>query len=954
MANKAQRPWPLQRMRTATSIAVTIGDSLSAYPSPARSLTAILSASFIAGDGPCDNVKEPHLARNQWRRTLTGLPSGTVTFLFTDIEGSTALWERDRAAMQTAMDRHLVLLDAAIASHYGIHFKTVGDAVQAAFPTAPDAVAAALDAQRALCQESWPESLGPLRVRVAVHTAAATPQDGDYLAPGLNRLARLLAAAHGGQVLLSLATQDLARDSLPPGASLRDLGEHPLRDLYRPERVFQLLYPDLPADFPPIRTLATHPNNLPLQPTPFLGREDQVRQVVGLVSRDDVRLLTITGPGGVGKTRVALQAAADLLEAFPDGTWFVDLSTLTDASLVPSTIADALGVHEEGSGIANRLAAMLAGKRLLLVLDNVERVVDAASLVADLLARAPGVKVLATSRTPLHAYGEREFPLPPFPMPDLTHLPSIEALSQYDAVRLFVERAQAVKPDFAVTNANAPAVAEICHRLDGLPLAIELAAAFVKVLPPQALLKRLEKRLPLLTGGARTLPARQRTMRNTIAWSHDFLTPEEQTLFRRLAVFPGGCTIAAAEAVTSGDGTLEVFSGMASLVDKSLLRQEAGSEGEPRFRMLETVREFGQEQLEASGEMEETQRRLADWCVSLAEEVQPAFPAGTMQPRWVGRLHDELPNLRAAVTWLLDHGEATQVLRLVAATEDYWLQQHTSNVELHRWLETALAQAPNAPARDRALAHWLLTLMNGLKGDAEQAELHSQQALVAAQATDDPNLLGVVQYAVGMSWNYRGDLDRAAAAFTEAIGFLRRGGNESFVWCVQAELADKLVLRGDLEAGVPMLDEALTRLRQISSEWFVVLVIAQRGYAALRQGDLPGAARWFTESINLARTVQQTRVLLSGVTGLAGVALTEGQAERAARLLGAVETAREALGLLQIENAHHAERILADTRAALEAAAYERGWSAGRMLPLEAAVTEALAVANGVLTEARD
>src|SRR5215217_8040505 len=684
MANKAQRPWPLQRIRTATSIAVTIGDSLSAYPSPARSLTAILSASFVAGDGPCDNVKEPHLALNQWRRTLTGLPSGTVTFLFTDIEGSTALWERDRAAMQTAMDRHLVLLDAAIASHYGIHFKTVGDAIQAAFPTAPDAVAAALDAQRALCQESWPESLGPLRVRVAVHTAAATPQDGDYLAPGLNRLARLLAAAHGGQVLLSLATQDLARDSLPPEASLRDLGEHPLRDLYRPERVFQLLYPDLPADFPPIRTLATHPNNLPLQPTPFLGREDQVRQVVGLVSRDDVRLLTITGPGGVGKTRVALQAAADLLEAFPDGTWFVDLSTLTDASMVPSTIADALGVHEEGSGIANRLAAMLAGKRLLLVLDNVERVVDAASLVADLLARAPGVKVLATSRTPLHAYGEREFPLPPFPMPDLTHLPSIEALSQYDAVRLFVERAQAVKPDFAVTNANAPAVAEICHRLDGLPLAIELAAARIKVLPPQALLKRLEQRLPLLTGGAQTLPARQQTMRDTIAWSHDLLSSEQQTVFRRLAVFAGGCTIDAAEAVAGAEGTLDVFGIMAALVDESLLRQEEGLEGEPRFRMLETVREYGLEQLERNGEGEETRNRLAAWSLILSQQTAPDDYFGNMSSWSVARVGEELPNLRAAITWLLARGEATRALRLLVAAEDYWLQRHITNPELHR------------------------------------------------------------------------------------------------------------------------------------------------------------------------------------------------------------------------------------------------------------------------------
>ena len=379
--------------------------------------------------------------------------------------------------------------------------------MQAAFPTAPDAVAAALEAQRAVRVEPWPDEVGSIAVHMAVHTTAAEPRDGDYLAPGLNRLARLLSAAHGGQVLLSLATQDLARDARPSGASLRDLEEHPLRDLYRPERVFQLLHRDLPSEFPPLRTLATHPNNLPLQPTPFLGREEPVARVVDLLHREDVRLLTITGPGGVGKTRLALQAAAEVLEDFPDGVWFVDLSPLDDASLVLPAIGAVLGVRE-GDMSAERLAGALGDQCVLLVLDNFERVPEAAPLVAGLLARAPGVKVLVTSRMSLHAYGEQEYPLAPLPLPDPDHLPPIEHLTQYEAVRLFVARAQAVVPDFAVTRTNASAVAEICFRLDGLPLAIELAAARVKVLPPQVLLTRLEQRLPLLTGGARTLPAR--------------------------------------------------------------------------------------------------------------------------------------------------------------------------------------------------------------------------------------------------------------------------------------------------------------------------------------------------------------------------------------------------------------------------------------------------------------
>ncbi|MDF3043223.1 MAG: hypothetical protein K0Q71_5929 [Thermomicrobiales bacterium] len=577
---------------------------------------------------------------------MAELPSGTVTFLFTDIEGSSAVWERDQEVMAEAVNRHLQLLRAAIEAHGGVLFKTVGDAGQAAFSTAPAAVAAALDAQRTLMTESWSNTVEPLQVRMALHTAAATPRDGDYLAPGLNRLSRLLAASHGGQVLLSLSTHDLARDTLPHGTSLRDLGEHPLRDLDRPERIFQLLHSDLPADFPPIRTVATRSNNLPVQPTPFLGREEQVAQVVHLLRREDVRLVTITGPGGVGKTRLGLQATADLLEHFPDGVWFVDLSVLNDATLVPSAIAGVLGVREAGSGLTERLGSVLRGKRLLLVLDNFERVIDAAQTVSDLLACAHGLKVLVTSRTSLHISGEREYPLLPLSVPEPTRLPSIEQLSQYEAVRLFVERAQAVKPDFTLTSANASAVAEICHRLDGLPLAIELAAAYVRLLPPHALLQRLEKRLPLLTRAARDVPARQQTMGNAIAWSHDLLTQEEQIHFRRLAVFPGGCTLEAAEVVVNQEGMRDVFTGIAALVDKSLLRQ-AGAEDEPRYVMLETVREFGLERLAASGEEAATRDRHAEFFRDLSERRD----LKNFDQAWLDGIAREHDNLRAALGW---------------------------------------------------------------------------------------------------------------------------------------------------------------------------------------------------------------------------------------------------------------------------------------------------------------
>ena len=883
---------------------------------------------------------------------MPDLPSGTVTFLFTDIEGSTALWERDQAAMATAVERHHTLLRTAIETHHGVLFKTVGDAVQAAFPTAPDAVAAALDAQRSLATERWSAVDGALAVRMAVHTVAAEPHDGDYLAPGLNRLARLVSAAHGGQVLLTLVTQNLARDALPLNASLRDLGEHPLRDLSQPQRVFQLLHPDLPADFPPIRSLATDPNNLPLQLTPFLGREEQVAQVVALLSRGDVRVLTITGPGGVGKTRVALQAAADVLEDFPDGVWFVDLSVLDDPTLVPSAIAGVFGVRDEGSGLTERLAGVVGGKRLLLVMDNFERVLEAAPFITSLLARAPEAKVLVTSRAPLHTYGEQEYSLAPFLLPDPAHLPPLEGVLQLDAVRLFVERAQAVKPDFTVTSANASAIAEICHRLDGLPLAIELAAALVRLLSPQALLMRLERRLPLLTRGARDVPSRQQTMRDAIGWSHDLLTREEQTLLHSLAVFSGGCTLEAAEAVVDPEATLDVFDGIASLVDKSLLRQKE-VKGEPRFRMLETVREFALERLEESGKGEASRCRLAAWCLGLAEAAQPELIGGSMQPRWVVLLDNELPNIRAAVNWLLERGEGRTALRLLTAAEDYWSQRRPNTVELCRWLTAALAAAPDAPAADRTVAHYLLALVNSTLGNEEDAAMHAQHLLSAAQESGEPAALGLAQYGVGMVWEFRGQSERAAAALAEAVPLLQVAGNDVLAAWAQADLADILVWRGDLAAGVPMLDEALARLRQTGADWLILLVLNQRGHAALAQRDLPRAASCFAESITVAQTIEQTRATLGAVHGLAGVALALGQAERAARLLGAVGAAREALGMGRITQKHHGERITADTRAALEAADFEEAWSAGRVLTLQEAVAEALAIADVVVTEAK-
>ena len=492
---------------------------------------------------------------------MSSLPTDTVTFLFTDIEGSTKLWERSPNAMQEALARHDRILWDAVEEHGGYVFKTVGDAFCCAFRTAPDALETSLFAQRALLtKEGWPEETGPLRVRMALHTGVAEERDGDYFGPSLNRVARLLSCGHGAQVLLSLATQQLVGDQLPEEVGLRDLGERRLKDLSRPERIFQLVASGLPASFPPLKTLDARRNNLPTQPTPLVGRKRELDEVLTLLRSPDVRLLTLTGPGGMGKTRLALQAGADLLEDFDDGVLFVSLATITDPKLVPPTIAEVLGVKESaGQPLMETLKSYLHHKHLLLILDNFEQVLEGAPLVGELLGTCSELKVLATSRIPLRLYGEQEFPVPPLELPDPLTLPSLEALTQYEAVKLFVERARAVKAEFSLTQQNAAAVAEICARLDGLPLAIELAAARVRMLPPQALLRRLGNRLRLLKGGPRDLPARQRTLRGTIDWSYELLDEEEKTLFGRLSVFSGWSTLEATEEICDPNGDLDAL-----------------------------------------------------------------------------------------------------------------------------------------------------------------------------------------------------------------------------------------------------------------------------------------------------------------------------------------------------------------------------------------------------------
>jgi predicted ATPase/class 3 adenylate cyclase len=603
---------------------------------------------------------------------MSELPHGTVTFLFTDIEGSTRLWERDPAVMRMAMARHDDLLSAAVESHRGYLYKQIGDAVQAAFPTSADALASAVATQRALTDEPRP-GIGPLPVRMALQVGEAAPNArGDYhQVPALNRLARLLAAGHGGQVLLTEAVRHQLDGLLPTGVSLRDLGKHRLRDLLAPEQISQVVIDGLPDHFPPLKSLERYPTNLPVQPNPLVGRAAELVKVSDLLMHEDVRLVTLTGVGGTGKTRLALQVAADLLDRFEDGVFFVDLAPLADPALVLPTIAATLGIREAGGrSLRDSLVSYLTGKRLLLLLDNFEHLLAASSVVADLLAACGDLKVLATSRATLHVRAEREFPVPPMALPDPTRLPAPDRLAEVAAVTLFVQRAQAAKPDFALTAENASAVADLCVRLDGLPLAIELAAARVKLLPPPALLTRLERRLPVLTGGPRDLPARQRTLRDTIAWSHDLLSPQEQTLFQRLSVFAGGSTLEAVEAVANPDGGLDTFAALAALVDHSLLRQSEGADGEPRFVMLETIREYGLERL-AEHVSVVLRESHAHYYLALAERLRPRIDSREGKTI-LARLDAEHPNLRAALTWAIEQGDADIGVQLGAASWKFW------------------------------------------------------------------------------------------------------------------------------------------------------------------------------------------------------------------------------------------------------------------------------------------
>ncbi len=810
------------------------------------------------------------------------LPTGTVTFLFTDIEGSTRLLESLGDAFKPLLERHHALLREAIAAGDGTEVSTEGDAFFAAFPSAPRAVAAAGAAQRALAAEPWPEG-ATVRVRMGLHTGEGTLGGDSYVGLDVHRAARVAAAGHGGQVLVSGATQSIAAGSLPPGVSFTDLGQHRLKDLSRPEHLWQLTVDGLPADFPTPRTLDATPNNLPLQLTSFLGRQREVADVRELLAAN--RLVTLTGPGGTGKTRLALQVAAEASDRYPDGVYFVALEPITSAALLVPTIAQAMGLSDPGSASVQRLADHLGDRTFLLVLDNAEQVGDAAPQIGDLLGLAARTSVLATSRSPLRVYGEREYPVPPLGLPDPRHLPDLEQFTQFESVALFVERAVAVKPGFAVDNANAPAVAEICVRLDGLPLAIELAAARVRVLTPQAILDRLSDRLGLLSGGARDLPERQQTLRGAIAWSHDLLEEADRRAFARISVFAGGATLEQIEDVcfepADRSQALDVVS---SLVDKSLLREESAGDT-PRFRMLETIRQFAAEQLEDSGEAGDLRSRHASAVLAFTESGAREV-MGSDGRDWLDRYELERDNIRGAGRWALGSRHTEIALRLLTSCWRYWqIRGYLAEGRAFAEAVLALSDARSFPEPWEAaleaaggIAYW--------QGDADGARVWYQETLDLARARADDRAEANALYNMTFTYAWQPEAqEEARVVAEESLAVNRRLDDRLGIGRALWAVASTYYFESDWDEAATRLEEALAIFRELDDRFMIGWSLYMRALVRMSH-DLAGMEADLREAYEIFRGTDDVTGYILVFDAFAAAAHQGGDDVKAARLSG--------------------------------------------------------------------
>jgi predicted ATPase/class 3 adenylate cyclase/Tfp pilus assembly protein PilF len=865
------------------------------------------------------------------------LPSGTVTFLFTDIEGSTELLRQEGDRYADLLAEHRRAVRDAFTARGGVEVDTAGDAFFVAFERAGDAVRAAGDAQEAL-------KPGPIRVRMGLHTGEPLLTEEGYVGIDVHKAARIMAAGHGGQVLLSEATRRLVE------AEVKDLGLHRLKDLQAPERIFQLGS----DDFPPLKSL--NRTNLPIQPTPFLGREAELAQIISLLTRPDVRLLTLTGPGGTGKTRLALQAVAEVADELPGGVTFVPLASLTDPDLLVATIATALGLRDGAdASLEEAVIRHLATQPALVLLDNVEQLLPAAAtMIARLHASVAGLRLLVTSREPLRVSGENDYPVAP--------------LVHDDAVELFIQRARSISPAFTPTSEQTAIVEAICARLDRLPLALELAAARLRILTLPDLLNRLEHRLPLLTGGARDAPERQRTLAATVAWSYDLLSEQERHLFECLSVFTGGASLDAAGDVCAAD-----LDEIESLVDKSLVRRVEGAAGEARVLMLETIREFGLSRLEAEADGDAIRRAHAEYFLLAAEQAEPLLKRHE-QMLWLDRIENDHDNLRAALDWWLTDDPA-RALRLAAALWLFWyMHGHVS--EGRRWLALALQRGGDEPSTARAKALDGAGYLAGEQTDhsarglleeslrsaravgdlsaiaiaashlsvhmdmdeGEQARALGEEAVSTAEKAGDRYELAVALNNLGQVMLYQfKDATEATELWERSLAVRREIGDVSRIALSLSNLSYMALFSDDAQRARRLAAEALDLARSIGDKRHVCFSLQNLGLAALADGQPDEAETLLHESLSVALDIGHRYTAVELATQLAAVAAAVGDNLRVAQLMSAAGALEDAVGvkLSDIEFVPVMARLLDAARAEADPTAWDVAWKAGASMSFE-------------------
>ncbi len=811
-------------------------------------------------NNPSTRSATPHRAEPQSGQAL---PSGTVTFLFTDIEGSTKLSQEYPEEMPELLARHNEILNQSIQTYNGYVFQVVGDSFAAAFHSASDALKAALDAQRRLHNEAW--SPAPIKVRMGIHTGAAqlindTFQTGYSGYATLALTQRIMSAGHGGQILLSGATRELVQDTLPPDSDLLDVGEKRLKDLLRPEHLYQLNVLGLPTTFPPLKTLDSFPNNLPIQLTTFIGRENEIAEVKQEL--EDHRLITLTGSGGTGKTRLSLQVAAELLDHFDHGVWFVELAPLADPELIPQTILSAIGISEQpGKMSIEVLKEYLHEKKLLIILDNCEHLIDASAEVANtLLNAAPGLKILASSREALGVKGELSYPVPSLSLPDPKHLPVIEQLSQYEAVRLFIDRALLVAPHFIVDKDNAPFIAQICYRLDGIPLAIELAAARIKMMSIEQISQRLDDRFRLLTGGARTSLPRQQTLRALIDWSYDILTENERLLLRRLSVFAGGWTLEAAEEICAGHGieTYDILDLLTQLVNKSLVVVIEHSQSEETlYRMLETIRQYAREKLLEARGGEQTRDQHLFFFTALAEKAEAELFT-SRSVFWTNRLRREQDNIRAALAWSLERNVEVG-LRLASAQVRYWVDSGSVQ-DGSEWLSQLLDQSDafiSMPTRAKALnAHGVLSIYNGRNIEGMRL---AEEGLSLFRQLGDRKGEAFSLYGLSVFYTFTSDLRKGRLFANESLEIYKELGDK-------AGIAEILTFMGavginkDYQQARSSLEEGLALYRELGAQDRIAWSLSLLGRLEMWNGDFILARKTLEEALAIQRQLEVNEI----------------------------------------------------------------------------------------------